>query len=328
MKQNHTKIRAAACILAALMSFSGASAFAAAYITTTTVINLNSAPVAENIELTTYRSVSVGDNFRSLDPEGDTVTYSVSQEPKKGTVKVDGDTFTYTPADGKKGKDSFTYVAVDSAGNISNEATVTIHIKKQSTDVSYSDMTESPVWYAATELAERGIFVGEQVGGQYLFNPDTTVTRGEFLVMCMRVCGDEPLSDITRTGFYDDEDIPMWQKPYVTTALIGDIIGGRTLSDGVIVFSPNDGITFAEATVMLNNTLNITDVSVSAESSDAAPVWASQASANLASCNIVTSDKSGAWASVMTRADAAKMLLGAIEVMDARDGGSLLDWAQ
>lgn len=283
----------------------------------TTAASFNSRPVAMNLSLETYREVAVTGTFSAMDPEGDDVTYTLASEPKKGAVSVDGDSFTYTPTDGKKGKDTFTYIAIDSAGNESNEATVTVKIKKQSTDVSYSDMEGSGVWYEATELAERGIFVGENVGGYYVFSPDTEVTRGEFLAMCVRLSGNDPIENITRTGFYDDADIPDWQKPYVSAAVLLDIVSGRRDGDGKLVFAPNDAITFSEATVMLNNALSLTDVS--SLDGTGFPAWASQAVSNLVSVNIISSASDASTAVAVTRADAARMLVNAMNVVDARE---------
>ncbi len=286
-------------------------------------VELNSAPVAENMELETFRGVSVSGSFKALDPEGDPVTFSVVKKPRKGAVEISGNDFVYTPADGKKGKDTFTYTAADDKGNVSNEATVTIDIKKQKTSVTYSDMTGSGDAYAAALLAEKGVFVGERIGGQYVFRPEETVTRGEFLVMCMSVAG-EDLLDVTRTGFTDDDRIPVWQKPYVTTALANDVIGGSILSDGSIVFEPDAPVTFAQASVMVNNALGITDVYFDGASAE--PAWAMQASVNLSSCGIIGSVADGVSASTVTRADAARMLLGAIKVMEEREDDSLLGW--
>ena len=168
-----------ACVLALCAAIPAGALFSPAG------TDLNASPVAENLELSTFRSVPVSGTFKCLDPEGDSVTFAVVRAPKKGVVDVDGDAFVYTPGEGKKGTDTFTYAASDSKGNVSNEATVTVHIKKQKTEVTYSDMAGSPDAYAATLLAERGVFVGERVGGQYLFQPERTVSRGEFLVMCM-----------------------------------------------------------------------------------------------------------------------------------------------
>ena len=287
-------------------------------------VSLNSAPVAENMELDTYRRVPVSGTFRCVDPEGDSVTYAVVKDPVKGAVTVEGDTFVYTPGDGKKGRDSFTYIATDTAGNVSNAATVTVNIKKQRTEVTYSDLTDSPVAYAAAVMAERGIFVGECVGGSYLFRPEETVTRGEFLVMCMKLTGAPLLEDVTRTGFYDDGEIPLWQKPYITTALMDDVIHGSANADGHIVFDPSSPVTYAEAWVMLSNCLEITDVAARETS---APAWAAQAEANLSSCGIIPA-ASGVSALTLTRADAAKLLLGGAELLDRRGGDTLLGWAK
>ena len=46
--------------------------------------------------------------------------------------------FVYTPYENKTGKDSFTYVALDQAGNTSPEAKVTLCIEKPNTKVTYA----------------------------------------------------------------------------------------------------------------------------------------------------------------------------------------------
>ena len=49
-----------------------------------------------------------------------------------------------SPYENKTGKDSFTYVAVDPAGNVSPEAKVSIQIEKPDTKVTYADMEGNP----------------------------------------------------------------------------------------------------------------------------------------------------------------------------------------
>lgn len=247
MKPKVLLIRAIALMLVILLSipvFSGGlSALAAAYITTS-IVTVNSAPVAENLELETYRCIPVEGEFLSMDPEGDAVTYAVTKDGKKGSVTIDGSKFTYTPDEGKKGKDTFSYVAIDALGNISNEATVTIRILKQTSSVSYSDLDGNSAWYAAAYLAENDIFVGQRVGDRWLFDPTAPVTRGEFLVMCMELAELQKIDDLTVTGFADDSDIPLWQKPYITAAVLSNIVEGSRRSDGQIVFSAGDAVTY------------------------------------------------------------------------------------
>lgn len=60
----------------------------------------NGAPVAENLELTTYKNVAVTAQFSAVDPEGDLLTYHILNKPARGAVTMpeDGSSeFVYTP---------------------------------------------------------------------------------------------------------------------------------------------------------------------------------------------------------------------------------------
>ena len=63
-------------------------------------------------------------------------------------------------------------------------------------------------------------------------------------------------------------------------------------------------------------------------SADGADYWAAQAAANLSASGILRADTAGAvrLADTLTMADAAEMLDGALDVMNAR-GGGWLPWA-
>ena len=135
---------------------------------------------------------------------------------------------------------------------------------------------------------------------------------------------------ITRTGFFDDGDIPAWTKPYVSAAVMSGFITGSRNNDGQLVFNSNNPITFAQTAVILNNTLGLTDVAaVTAIDSEAVPAWAQGASMNLAACNILPSGLSGISDDTITRKNAAEMLLASASVLGPRSGsGSLLSWAK
>ena len=45
-------------------------------------------PIAENLELKTYRGVSVGGQLKATDPDGDMLKYEVTTEPIKGEVAL------------------------------------------------------------------------------------------------------------------------------------------------------------------------------------------------------------------------------------------------
>lgn len=326
--KNKAFFRIIPAALAVLIAVSAAGFSASAVRESAEVIE-NSAPIAENLELSTYRNVPVSGRLSAMDPEGDELIFLISREPRRGTVELceNGD-FTYTPFSDKKGKDSFTFTAVDSCGNISAEATVSLKIKPQTTDICYADMEYSNSAYDAVCLVENGIFIGEKIGGNYFFSPDAAVTRSEFLAMCMSMCGIENISDITKTGFSDDDSIPDWSKPYVATALMAGIVRGYKDETGSVVFSANAPISYSEAVVILDNALNITDIDASDDDyTGVCPTWAYQSAANLASCRIIAEVNAAGSSAVLTRADAAKMLSASLNVLENRSSGrSLFGW--
>jgi len=270
----------------------------------------NSAPMAENLEICTYRGIAVSGQLAATDPEGEKLTFEITTPPIKGEIELSEDgKFTYTPAEGKKGKDYFGYKATDSAGNQSHEATVIIRIEKQKSKISYSDMTDNGAHYGALRMAEEEIFIGECLGGDYVFLPDKAVTRGEFLAMCMKLSDKKLLSGVERTGFADDADIAQWLRPYVSTALMCGAISGEVTDKGA-VFSPDREISGSEATVMLNNVLGLSDVHY-LDADEDTPQWASQAVMNLSANKIIMSGE--ARADVLTRAEAAEILLRAMD---------------
>ena len=95
-----------------------------------TVAVANGAPTAEDDTATTDTNRAVGIDVlqNDSDPNGDTLTPEIADRPGHGAVEVNDDgTITYTPDDGFKGTDSFTYRATD--GDLtSNPATVTITV--------------------------------------------------------------------------------------------------------------------------------------------------------------------------------------------------------
>ena len=277
----------------------------------------NEAPIARNMDLSTYKNVAITGWFDAEDGEGDSLTFQL-----RGAVTVaeDGSSqFVYTPYENKTGKDSFTYVAVDPAGNVSPEAKVSIQIEKPDTKVTYADMEGNPAHKASIRLAEEGIFVGSYVNGSYFFDPDQPVSRAEFLTMAMAATGLEPLEDVTLTGFYDDEAIPTWAKGYVSSALKAGAIQGSLDQEGQPVFGSGEPVTRGEATVMLDNLMGILDVPAEVFASESGGHWAGQAAANLSASGVIHGgdDSAQAMADPLTRADVAELLDGVLACEDA-----------
>ena len=276
------------------LCLAGALAMPAMALTSTTADVENAAPIAENLTLKTYKGVAIASRFAAVDPEGDLVTFQVVDSPARGQVTLDENdptAFWYTPYEGKKGKDSFTYVAMDEMGNTSEPATVKISIEKQKTSVSYSDMDGSAAHYAALRLAEAGVYTGRKVGSLYCFDPESTFTRQEFLTMAMTAAGKEPLSGVTLTGFYDDQDISAWAKGYVSAALAVGTVEGSRNGAGQTVFVPGGAVTCAEAAVIIDRLLATGDVAgtASAFSAETAPAWAYQSAVNMEAVSVLSS---------------------------------------
>ena len=288
---------------------------------------VDGAPVAENMEIKVYRGVAYEGEFRAVDNEGDEVTFAIAQEPKKGMVALteDGLGFVYTPG-GKLGTDSFTYTAIDAYGNISLPATVSITIEKANSGVCYADMGGSRAHTAAVDLAEHGVFVGAKIGDSYFFEPERTLSRGEFVAMALAAM-DVSAEDVQMTGFCDDASIPTWAKGYAVSSLNAGVVSGVSTAEGV-AFRANDAITLNEAAVVLNRLLRVTDVDLSDyDVQDADNVWCAQAVANLQSVSVIESGRfsTDEMRSGVTRAQAAEILSAAMTLKDGRAGkGGLL----
>ncbi len=275
--------------------------------------------IAENLEISTYRGVAVGGRLSVADVGAEVIGFEITTNPTKGEVELSDDgCFVYTPDEGKRGKDYFGYKAIDAEGKYSQEATVIISIKKQKTRVTYSDMEGNPSAWAAVTLAEEGIFVGENIAGEYVFRPDEELTRSQFLTMCMKAADSELMWDIEDTGFADDDAIDAWLKPYVGTAFSKGYVRGSESEEGT-VFAGDELISAMEAAFILDNVASITDVVAVWFSFDQfLPEWAVQSAANLSACEIVP-DSLSLLDDTISRSEAAEMICRAMAVADSRN---------
>lgn len=285
------------------------------------------APAAQDLEIATYRGIPYEAQFLASGEEGETLTFAVVDQPRKGTVVVEGDQFTYAPDEGVTGSDSFTYTATDTAGRVSQPATVKVEIQKTRSGVTYADTAGSAAAAAAQDLAEAGVFTGAKIGDQYYFEPDKTVTRSEFLAMVLETAGRE-VTAVTMTGFSDDDAIPTWAKAYAAAGVADGIVQGVSTEDGA-AFRGEDPITFNEAATVLNRVLDVADVELEVwyADRDAVPSWAAQAVGNMEAVSVLSAGSFGSESldSAVTRADAAQMLSAARTLLEGDSSGPL-DW--
>ena len=286
------------------------------------------APTAQDGEVRTYRGIPVQGQFLASDSEGEDMTFTLVEEPRKGTVTIQGADFTYTPDEGVTGGDSFTYAATDSAGHISQPATVTVTIEKTKSGVTYADTEGSSAAAAAQHLAEAGIFTGTKIGDQYYFQPDAEVSRSEFLAMVMETAGRE-VTPVTMTGFCDDASIPTWAKAYAAAGVTDGIVQGKTTAEGA-AFRGEEPITFNEAATVLDRVLDLGDVELDVWYADreAVPSWAAQAVGNMEAVSVLAAGSFGSQTmeQAVTRADAARMLSPAKTLLDGEEPEGLFRW--
>lgn len=323
MKMTNKQARVPALLLALLLMMTVPAQALFGKKSEETVVPAQGAPIAKELSIRTYRNIPYRAQFLASDDEDGDLTFTVAIAPKKGVVAVSGNTFTYTPAEGKSGKDSFTYVVKDAKGNVSAPATVTVTVDKTKSGVEYQDTGNSSAAAAAQYLAEKGVFTGACMGGKYYFEPDRTVSRGEFLAMTMDLAG-LPVDTVTMTGFSDDDAIPTWAKSYAAAGLADGIVQGVSTGAGA-AFRSADPVTFNEAASILDRVLAVGDVDLATwyADRDAVPSWAAQAVGNMEAASVMAAGSFGSntLAQPMTRADAAQMLCAAGTLLEGEDTG-------
>ena len=245
----------------------------------------NTAPVAEDSALETYKNLPNTGKLKAFDPENQPLTFTVTRQPRRGTVTISEDgSFTYTPKKNKVGVDSFVFTAADPAGKVSREATVTITIVKPTDSAQYTDTVGLSCRFAAEWMKNTGIFVGETLDGNPCFQPEKEVTRGEFLTMLVRTL-ELPLEKEQDLGAWQ-EDTPGWLRPYLASAVRSGLMAG--LPEGER-FDHETPITGAEAAVMIQNALALT-ADTEAAALEPVPDWAYPAMAALNAWGIPLED--------------------------------------
>ena len=248
------------------------------------------APVAQDSVLETYKNLSNEGKLVASDPEEEPLVYTLVRQPRRGSVELREDgTYTYTPKKNKVGVDSFTFTAADPAGNVSREATVTVQILKPTDSKQYRDTVAEDCRFSAEWLRNTGLFAGEQVGGELCFQPEKTVTRGEFLSMLVNLL-DIPVEEV---------DAPQWVQPYLDAAVRSGLISGWQQES----FAMDEAVTGAEAAVAVQNVLDLSAGHEAMAYPEEVPVWAATSLAVLAENGIALEADMP-----MTRAQTAQVL--------------------
>lgn len=273
----------------------------------------NHAPTAEDSSIETYKNLANEGKLKVKDPEGEDITFTLIRKPRRGdvTIRPDG-SFIYTPKKNKVGVDSFTYTATDASGKVSREATVTVQVLKPTDSRLYTDTVGLDCRFEAQWLRNTGLFAGETVSGQLCFQPEKSVSRGEFVAMVVR-CLEIPMEELSYVGV--PADAPQWLKPYLAAANRAGLMTGWPEAEDFS--APISG---AEAAVLLNNALDLSvdpDALVQVSAVDT-PDWAAPAVTAM-SCNGLYVDTD-----VLTRAEMACLLYEAKELSFSAPGMNVI----
>ncbi len=268
---------------------------------------LNFAPVAAALSLSAVENVPVYASLCARDPDGDAVSYRLVEGPENGTLTLNEDgTYCYLPSGAAQ--DRFTYVAEDPYGNCSEPSTVVIRTAKNNSGIVYADVGDERGAMPAVMLAEKSAFVGERVGNEWYFHPEKTVTRGEFLMMAMRMNGIETeLLAADRSGFADSASFTAAENKYIATAArLGLVVGIET--DEGRCFCPDDAITAAQASTIVSRIARLNGASFASAvlaSADPEDELSDEGMAMLREIGVACGEERDAR---LTRADAAALL--------------------
>lgn len=284
------------------------------------------APIAEDFSMETYKNLPNEGKLKVSDPEGQSMQFSVTRQPRRGEVELREDgSFQYTPKKNKVGVDSFTYTATDPAGNVSREATVTIQILKPTDSQQYTDTLGEDCRFAAEWMRNTGLFVGERIGGENCFFPEKTVSRGEFLAMAVKLL-EVPIESGNSYNALT-ANVPDWLKPYLAAAIRSGLVDNTPMSE-TGSFGAYEPVTGGEVAVMLQNALDLavqTDGMLLTTEEEAAvtPTWTDVALAVMGQNGIVLSAEDR-----LTRGEMAQILYRVSQLAKEAPGMMVLEKQQ
>ena len=213
----------------------------------------NLAPIVSDLNLTTVEGVPVSGSLPITEPDGDACTTSVETYPTGGRLSLEDDgALLYTPLEGFRGTDSFTYHVTDAVGNRSATATVTVSVEKNDSGIVFSDMETDEYLSAALEMSEKEIMTYKLTGDRYTFEPTAEVSKADFVVMLMTALGYEVDLNRSDAVFADLDRLSAGRRAYLAEAADAGIVP----ADGTL-FEPLNAVTLADAALYIRNALDI-----------------------------------------------------------------------
>ena len=162
------------------------------FVLTLSIINVGaigsgSAPIAENLEISTYRNVSVGGALKATDPDGDVLVFQVSRKPAWAAFNPATGELSGTPSAGTTGTYTDITIFVSDGELKTALAPFTIEVTKSpatgstaSASLAWSAPTENEDGSPLTDLAGYRIYYGTSASDLSkrvdVGNPATTST--------------------------------------------------------------------------------------------------------------------------------------------------------
>lgn len=173
----------------------------------------------------------------------------------------------------------------------------------------------------ATELALNNVFRGNQIGGNFYFEPDVVLTRGDFVMLLnavLGISGETP--KVKDFAFSDKDSMPSWLHNQGLLAYEAGIIKGSGTGTNV-AFYPYETLTRAEGFTMLHNIIKEFNTpkpyALTFTDSASVPAWSIAAIQNLLGMKVIEGypDNTIRPYGTITRAEAAKLIAKTDEYM-------------
>lgn len=217
----------------------------------------NLAPIASDSVMQTVSGIGCEAFLDINEPNGDDYTVNVITYPRDGEIKISNDgKITYKPNPDFSGKDTLVYTVTDRFGEVSGRATLAITVEKNENNLFFADMEGNANHLYAYRVCENDVMVYRIAEGKYYFDPDSPVSKIEFLVMMMNAAGlDADIAAVADSAVSDDNALSSGLKGYLSYANEQKLI---KLNNGA--FSPNSQITVADAAYMVSAALKLPDI--------------------------------------------------------------------
>ncbi len=218
---------------------------------------INSPPVAKDSQLSTVSGFTCESELFITEPDGDSFTINVLSYPTDGFISIDSKgTVNYTPNEGFSGKDSMVFSVTDCFGAVSSKATLSISVDKNESGIRFADMEDDMNHLYAYKMCKDNVMVYRYEDGNYYFDPETPVSKMDFLVMMMCLTGeDADIVAVADSAVTDDTGLSSGLKGYLSAATEKGLI---RLENGR--FSPKDQITLSDAAYTVSKILSLPEV--------------------------------------------------------------------